>query len=146
MLAWLPVALWMILLFGASTDLGAPRQTSRFLVPLLRWLAPEISNACLERAQYAVRKTGHAVGYAVLAVLTWRARRRSRPEGDSSCRLRDAEFSLMLAVAYACSDEWPQSFTASRNGSLADVVLDATGAAAGLALIWIWEHRRRRPW
>lgn len=136
--AWLPAVLWMTLLFGASTEMGAPRRTSRILVPVLRWLVPDISPAALNRAQFAMRKTGHAVGYAMLAALIWRARRLSRPEGETPCFRRDAIFAFTLAVLYAATDEWHQTFTASRQGSLADVALDASGAAAGLALLWLW--------
>ena len=143
-LAWLPVALWMALIFGASTDLGAPRQTSRILVPLLRWLVPEISSTTLERVQFAVRKTSHAVGYAVLAVLIWRAKRRTTPHPAPGF-WRDAAFAFALAVLYAATDEWHQTFTASRQGSLADVALDAAGAAAGLALLWLRPAWLRRP-
>lgn len=142
-LAWLPVVLWMALLFGASTDLGAPRRTSRFLVPVLRWLVPEISPVALERVQFAVRKTGHALAYAVLAVLIWRAKRQTTSPSPPDFR-RDATFAFALAVLYAASDEWHQTFTASRQGSLADVALDAAGAAVGLALLWLW-GRWRRP-
>ena len=141
--AWLPVVLWMALLFGASTDLGAPRQTSRFLVPLLRWLVPDISPVALDRVQFAVRKTGHALAYALLAALIWRAKRRATNHPTPDFR-RDAAFAFALAVLYAASDEWHQTFTASRHGSVADVALDAAGAAAGLALLWLW-GRRRQP-
>lgn len=145
--AWLPVALWMTLLFGASTEMGTPRRTSRILIPLLRWLVPDISPAALNRAQLAVRKTGHAVGYAVLATLIWWARRRTRPEGEPPCFRRDATFAFALTVLYAATDEWHQTFTTSRQGSLADVALDASGAAAGLALLWLWDRWRgqRKP-
>ena len=109
----------MALIFCASTDLGAPRQTSRILLPVLRWLIPDISATALNRAQLLVRKTGHALGYATIA--------------------------FVLTVLYAATDEWHQTFTVSRQGSVADVALDATGAVAGLALLWLWDRRRCRP-
>lgn len=140
-LAWLPVVLWMTLLFGASTDLGATRRTSRFLVPALRWLVPEISAESLARAQFAVRKTGHVLAYAVLAALVFRARRLSTLEGEPPSFPRVAAVSFAVTVVYACSDEWHQTFTASRNGSSADVALDAAGGALGLLLLWLWERR-----
>ena len=117
-LAWLPAVLWMALLFSASTDLGAPRQTSRFLVPLLRWLVPDISPVTLDRVQFAARKTGHALAYALLAALIWRAKRRTMPGSPPAFR-RDATFAFALAVLYAASDEWHQTFTVARQGSLA---------------------------
>ncbi len=127
----------MALLFGASTDLGAPRRTSRVLVPVLRWLVPDITPDKLDRAQFTIRKTGHALAYAVLTVLIWRAQRRNRPDGTAPPFQRDAAFAFTLAVLYAATDEWHQTFIASRQGSLADVALDAAGAAAGLSLLWL---------
>ena len=67
--AWLPAVLWMALLFCVSTDLGGPRHTSRFLRPLLRWLVPGITENTLEHVHFCVRKSGHALGYAILAGL-----------------------------------------------------------------------------
>ncbi len=132
----------MALLFTASTDLGAPRRTSRILAPVLRWLVPEISTAALDRAQFAVRKSGHAVGYAILAALIWRAKRRTTA-GTKDSFHRNAAFALALAVLFAASDEWHQTFTTTRQGSLADVALDAAGAAAGLVILWFWSRRQR---
>lgn len=140
-LAWLPVVLWMTLLFGASTDLGATRRTSRFLVPALRWLVPDISAETLARAQFAVRKTGHLLGYAVLAALVFRARCLSTSASELPSFPRIAAFSFAVTVVFACSDEWHQTFTASRNGSAADVALDAAGGALGLLLLWMWGRR-----
>lgn len=130
----------MALLFTASTDLGAPRRTSRILVPVLRWLVPDISLNALERAQFAVRKTGHALGYAVLAMLILRAKRQGSTNGTKDLR-REVGFAFVLTVLYAASDEWHQTFTATRQGTVADVGLDAFGAAVGLVCVWLWVRR-----
>lgn len=140
--AWLPVALWMALIFTASTDLGGTQRTSRILVPFLHWLVPEITPGTVNKVHLAVRKTGHAAAYAVLAGLVWRARRRQNPEESPESFQAALRFAFLLAVAYAATDEWHQTFTSTRLGSLGDVGLDAAGAAAGLGIIWCW---RRRP-
>lgn len=133
----------MALLFTASTDLGGAPRTSRLLVPFLRWLAPDLAPRTLDRVQLAVRKTGHAVAYALLAGLLWRARRLRGPAGPPAWCPGDMRFAFLLAVLYAASDEWHQTFTATRQGTLADVALDAGGAALGLATVCCW--RRWRP-
>ncbi len=148
LLAWLPAVLWMAVLFSASTELGASRRTSRILIPVLRWLVPDIAPATLDRAQFFVRKSGHAFGYAVLAALLWRARHLTAPAGTSRFA-REASFAFVAAAAFAASDEWHQTFTLSRQGSTADVALDAAGAAGGLAMVWLarrcWNLRAKRP-
>ena len=143
MRGWLPVVFWMAVLFVASTDLGGTKHTSRILVPLLRWLVPDISRAAVNQVQLGVRKTGHTAAYALLAGLAWRARRRM---GDisQSWRVNDAVFALLVATLYAASDEWHQTFTATRQGTLTDVALDVFGASLGLTAIWLWGRWRRR--
>lgn len=145
LLAWLPLVLWMAVLFSASTDLGSSRRTSRILVPLLRWLVPGITAPALDTIQLGVRKTGHAVAYAILASMAWRARRLDNPSQPPTWSWADARFALGFATVYALTDEWHQTFTATRQGSVADVALDAFGAALGLAAVWLW-GRWRRQW
>ena len=74
---WLPVVLWMGLIFSASSDSMSSGRTSRIIGPLVRWFVPNISEAALGRVVFAVRKTAHVTEYAVLALLWWRAWRGS---------------------------------------------------------------------
>src|SRR2546425_8901430 len=64
---WLPVVLWMGLVFSASSDSMSSGRTSRIIGPLVRWFVPNISEAALGRMVFAVRKTAHVTEYAVLA-------------------------------------------------------------------------------
>jgi len=73
---WLPVLIWLCLIFIGSTDLMSAEQTSRFLVPFLRWLVPQISVPTIAAIHFAVRKLGHIIEYAILALLLWRGLRR----------------------------------------------------------------------
>jgi VanZ family protein len=144
-LYWLPVLLWMSVIFSFSTDAGATRHTSRFIGPLLRWFHPGISDQGVRGVQSVVRKTAHLAEYGVLAVLLWRARRKP-VRGDTQPWLRsDALFALGLAVLFAVTDEWHQSFVPSRQGQLSDVLLDSCGAALGLLALWL-AGRWRKDW
>jgi VanZ family protein len=67
-----------------------------------------------------LRKCAHASEYAVLGALLLRA-------------LANAPAALVLAVAYAGSDELHQTFVRGRHGSPYDVLIDAAGALIGLA-------------
>ena len=49
---------------------------------------------------------------------------------------RDAVLSIVVAGAYAMTDEWHQSFVATRYASAVDVLIDTAGAAAGVMVIW----------
>lgn len=129
---WLPVLIWLGVIFAGSTDIFSTEQTSRYLVPFLRWLDPHISLSTIATVHFALRKLGHLIEYAVLAALLWRALHRAR-------NLRAKKATLFVGVLVACaiiaaSDEIHQSLIASRTASLNDVLTDSLGAAISLAI------------
>ena len=132
--SWLPVLLWMALMFTASTDLLSAEHTSRFLVPFLRWLKPDISWETMMQIHFLVRKGAHLIEYAILAVLLWRAFRFRHTSGRSLGP--SAALALAVAICFAASDEYHQSFVPSRGASSSDVMIDSCGAVLGLALRW----------
>ena len=73
----------------------------------------------------ALRKLAHVTEYAILAFLLRRA--------------LSAPVALGVAVLYAISDEFHQTFVRGREGRPRDVAIDAVGIVAGLLLA-----RRRR--
>lgn len=82
------------------------------------------------------RKTAHIVVFAVLAYLAATA--------ASVFQLPSpAVIGLVVAVAYGALDEVHQGFVAGRSALVADVLIDAFGAAIG-ATIWWWRARQRR--
>src|SRR6266568_4467469 len=72
---WLPVLIWLGLIFIGSTDLMSAEHTSRIIGPLLHWFKPDISAETIARVQFYVRKAAHVTEYAILAMLFWRALR-----------------------------------------------------------------------
>jgi VanZ family protein len=140
---WLPLLAWMALIFLGSTDVLAGRHTSRFLGPFLHWLVPGLADETLAAIQLFVRKVGHLTEYAVLAVL-WLRLLRSRQSAAAPWNPRLAAWAIALSALYAATDEWHQSFVASRQGSPWDVLIDSAGAALGVALAWAVGRWRRR--
>jgi VanZ family protein len=69
------------------------------------------------------RKFVHAGEYALLCFLWWRALRRVIPE-------HAAVLALVIAFAYACTDEFHQTFIHGRHGTPVDVAIDMVGAVA----------------
>ena len=132
---WLPLILWMAIIFSASTRLGAPENTSYFFRPLMHWLFPHISEEKFEQIHFIVRKTAHFVEYAVLGVLAWRAVEFDPAFGAYSAGRR-FRLALMLCMLYAASDEFHQSFVPSRQAAVQDVLLDTCGSGFGLVAIW----------
>ncbi len=104
---WLPALGMMAVIFGFSSIPAAE-------MPHFDW------------ADFLVKKGGHMTGYALLALgfwhgLGWAPRRRG--------------LAWLLAVLFAVTDEFHQSFVPGRNPSWVDVVVfDALGAALGLVI------------
>jgi VanZ family protein len=131
---WLPVLIWMAMIFTASTDIGSTRHTSRFIGPFIRYFWPDVSAETIHKVQVAVRKTGHISGYAFFAMLVYRALQRGLFANGWS--IRSAGIAEGASILYAITDELHQSTVPSRLGSPLDVLIDAIGAALGLATIW----------
>ncbi len=140
---WLPVVLWMGVIFAASTDLMSSANTSRFIGPILRWLKPDVSEETIRLVQMVVRKGGHVTEYAVLAALLLRALRGPGANPHRTWSWSAAGLVLAVAVLYAASDELHQHFVASRYASAWDVMIDSLGAALGVGALWVhgrWKH------
>lgn len=90
-----------------------------------------------------VRKGAHMTEFAILALLLfgWLCR-------WQISRLRKAAAATILAVLYACSDEFHQLFVPGRAGSVRDVLVDSAGIVLGMALFLLilrfTERLRRR--
>ena len=134
---WLPVILWMCLIFGASADTGSSKRSSRLIEPFVRWLFPEVTEPVVETIVFYVRKGAHVTEYAVLALLLWRAIRKpvwNRPRPWSN---RHAAFAVGLSFLYAVTDELHQHFVPNRQGNPYDVLIDTAGAALAVFAVWL---------
>ena len=118
-LAWSALIAWFS---GAGWHGGA---TTPLLEPWLRVLLPWAAPEQIAGAHWLLRKTGHVVEYAVLALL-WR-RALAGPDAPATWR-----WPLALAVLTAGLDEVHQAITPTREGRLADVLLDGSASAAAL--------------
>jgi len=141
---WLPVMVWMTLIFAGSGDSKSGNHSSRLIGPLVRFFAPNIAPETLDIIILSVRKTAHLTEYAVLALLVWRARCQNQPADLPAWRWPDARWTLLICVLYAATDEWHQAFVPNRESAVHDVFIDTIGAAGGLVLVWIairWQRK-----
>lgn len=139
---WIPSWIWMTGIFIGSSDALSSRRTSRILGPLLRWLFPDIRIETLDVVQWGVRKLGHCTEFGILALLFWLALRGPLWRRTDPWDRASVGIGWVLAVVYAVSDEWHQSFVATRQGQGMDVVIDAFGAAVAM-LVLSWFARKR---
>jgi VanZ family protein len=87
---------------------------------------PDLSSG-LGTWDLVLRKLAHAGIYGLLCLLWWRA---LRPLGSAR---RAIVAAWLIAVGYAVTDEWHQTFIEGRHGSPLDVLIDATGATLAAA-------------
>ena len=81
-------------------------------------------------ADWIVKKGGHALGYGLLAF----AYLRGINGENSHVPPRQLLGAWLMAVLYSVTDEFHQSFTPGRHPTVADVMIDAIGAAVALVL------------
>src|SRR5215831_8659283 len=72
---WLPLLIWLGVIFVGSTSVMSAEHTSRYIVPFLIWLKPGMSPNAIWTILVVARKCAHVIEYTVLALLLWRALR-----------------------------------------------------------------------
>ena len=125
---WLPPLVWMALIWSMSSDPGSADNSAGPFAWIMTVLFPWATPAQIELAHLAVRKLGHMIEYAILAVLWFRTLYTGRRLPFTSSALA----ALAISVAWAIADEFHQSFVPSRNASAFDVIFDSTGASLAL--------------
>lgn len=94
---------------------------------------------------FIVRKGAHFLEYLVLGIsLFWTMRDlrtlRSRVPDESAGRTVLVPWAI--GALYAVTDEVHQYFVPGRSCELLDVLIDACGVAAGVAIVW-WRRQRQ---
>ena len=143
--AWLPVVVWMGVIFFASTDLGSASHTSQVIEPLVKWIKPDATPEQLDFVHFIVRKTAHLTEYAILAILVFRALRMSSAAQTNPRSLRLIGIALIFSAAYASLDEFHQSFVSQRTACAQDVLIDTTGAFVALVIVSLSRRITSRP-
>ncbi|HTU00255.1 MAG TPA: VanZ family protein, partial [Candidatus Sulfotelmatobacter sp.] len=100
-----PPLVWMAVISGFSTSLFSAARTGEVILPMLHWLLPTAQPASLDLLHEGIRKSAHLFEYGVLAVLWYRVLAHSK-HWDA----RVAGMVLLIAVSYACVDEFHQIF------------------------------------
>src|SRR5204863_8937844 len=129
---WLPLLIWLGVIFVGSTSVMSAEHTSRYIVPFLLWLKPGMSPGAIWTILVVARKCAHVTEYAILALLLWRAVRSGPALHMKMPPLFGAV--LLASALFAARYEFHQSFVKSRTPSVRDVLLDVAGAFLGLSI------------
>ena len=136
-----PLILWACLVLFLSTGNASMANTSRFIRPLLEFIFPNSPVETIDFYHACIRKVAHVTEYAMLAF--WASRAFFNSSKDSLRRFW--YFLVLLLVAFVAStDEFNQSFNASRTSSIYDVLLDISGGTAMITLFYVYQKFRRR--
>ncbi len=114
---WLPVIVWMGLIFIGSSIGNVPRIGDK-------------------TADSLVHRAAHVLEYAVLGALLLRALC-----GEKPITKRAIFLALIVVALYGASDEFHQRFTPGRSSEAIAVVFDVAGGALGA---WAWRWWRKR--
>jgi VanZ family protein len=142
---WVPVAVWMVVIYSASSDTKSFEHSSRILAPILQWLMPQLSEEVVSHVVFIIRKFAHLTEYAILALLLWRALRKPVRNDTRPWSWIQAGLAILVVALYAGSDEIHQLFVPHREGKIADVMIDTSGGVAGILLLWA-AGRLRKWW
>jgi len=111
-LFWLPPFFWMGLIFWLSSF-------HKLQASPVSW------------QDFVIRKTAHFSEYVILFLLWYRSFRNT----SQIAKKRMIIYSLLLAILYAFSDEFHQTFVSGRTGRWFDVGVDASGAVFGSLMV-----------
>jgi len=121
-----------------STDLFSGDNTGSLLWGIFHFIFPGLTEDQFQPIHFFIRKVAHFTEYAILAFLFFRA---FRSGAIDRWRWRWAFYTLLIVVAYALLDEWHQTFTKTRSGSVYDSLIDISGGIAVLFLLWLLRQR-----
>jgi len=113
----LPTVLWLSAIFVLSTSFFSSANTSKVIVPILRFFLPDASLATIVLIHHLIRKVAHFTNYGILFWFLIHGPMIGRPY-----------IALALCVCYAFLDEGHQVFVPGRTPSLYDVAVDSSGA------------------
>ena len=108
------------------------RTLLRVLVPLalmgvIFWFSAQPAGGHHAWWVIVIRKLGHITGYALLTSAWWWALQ--------GVVRRPVLWAVLISLAYACTDEFHQTFVRGREGTPRDVLIDAVGMAIAALLI-----------
>ena len=130
---WLavPMLTLMSAIFFASTKAGGSGETYYLAKRMLSFFDPQeaasASLEALEKVNFLIRKLAHVSEYFLLAVFAMRTMR-----GFSKSALTRLFCGALIAVLYACTDEYHQSFVPGRTSTIHDVLIDSYGISLAL--------------
>lgn len=144
-ISWMAVLVWMTMIFYLShqpvtISNGLSVGVTEVIVEKVEGLATN-HEFNMASANHVIRKNAHFFIYLVLGLFVSNALRKS-----GVARSHGFGLALLICVVYAISDEVHQYFIEGRGPQVKDVLIDSSGALAGIVLYCVTtlllNHRR----
>lgn len=136
LLKWLPILIWMVVIFVFSSQNGNQSgNNNRLVIDLLKHIGINLDKILGGNSNFYVRKASHMTEYFILFMLVYRA------INEKCTLIKGLILSLLFVFLYASSDEFHQSFVPGRSSSFRDVMIDTCGG--GIALLVTVAVRRK---
>lgn len=114
---WLPAIIWAGVIFTLSS-------------------IPDLESGL--KQDFILRKIVHVLEFAILTFLIFRGLKQ-----ENLNIKKIAIYSIIFAIFYALTDEYHQTFTLGREGSLKDVGIDGIGILI-MVLVWYYKSKGRQ--
>src|SRR5579863_1216871 len=140
-LRWFMVVVWASFIFYLSTSGFGPSFTKWLLIQILSLLHIVVSPERFEFLHFCLRKLAHLTEYCIFSLLLYAA---SLNAEDFEWHPRLALRSVVIAGLYSLTDEYHQSYVATRTPSLVDCGIDTAGASFAVLMIVVWDGLMKR--
>lgn len=141
-ISWLPAIIVMVIIFAfSSKPADSSNESSMAVADDILSAYENTTNVQLDAEQrfqvlevmnHIVRKSSHFCEYALLAVVLAFHFYIHAFRG-----MRLLLLSVSMSAVYAATDEFHQTFIPGRSGQIRDVLIDTSGAAAGMLFFFI---------
>jgi VanZ family protein len=137
-LKWGLVIGWMAVIFIYSSQPAViSDEKSRFVINVFKHLGLNLDSLLGDLSNFIVRKLGHFTEYAILYLALYHAMKESFKSKTALLA------SIVILFFYASSDEIHQYFVPGRACRMRDVLIDTSGGAFAMAIIYFKKLRNR---
>ncbi|MCB0308571.1 MAG: VanZ family protein [Bdellovibrionales bacterium] len=138
---WAPCVFWTLGIALFSSDYFSAGSTQSIVRRLLSFAFPLMSDLTAHQIHMAIRKLAHVVTYGTLFSTYVMALGRSFKPW-MSVNWHTFSFGILGTLVTACLDEWHQTFSSARTGTILDVGWDSLGILC-FAAMWFCLAKRR---
>lgn len=133
---WVFVIFWMAVIFFLSSQQASDSNQlstgiTKVIVDFISEIFPSITPQ-VQWLNHIIRKNAHFIAYFILGFLQINALYINGVRSKKGFLI-----ALIIAVLYAASDEFHQTFVPGRSGELRDVLIDSAGALTGISIYFL---------